>query len=1012
MNRIAALIGLLVLGFLTACGGGNGGGQQQTITVTVGPKTASVAGGQTQTIVATILNPNNTGVNWTLSGTGCTGAACGTLSNPGGNNNQGWTIDYTAPLAIPSPATVTITATSRDDPTKSDSSTITVTAAVVSVGVAPATPTVILGATQQFNATVKGSTNTAVTWSVTGRGTISASGLYTAPDTLAPVTTTPATVTVTAISQADNTKSGSATITIPAVTVSAAPKVSSVILGASQQFTATVTNATNTSVTWNLSGPGSLSSSGLYTAPATLNTPSTATVQAVSQADPYKTMSITFSIPAVTVGISPQSPTVMLGATQQFTAAVGSATNTAVTWSMTGVGTVSNTGLYTAPSTLTTPSSATVIATSVADPSKSASTTITIPAVGVTVAPPTVPLQGGASQTFTATVTKATNTSVTWSLSGLGTLGTNGAYTAPTVVPSQQTATITATSVADQSKSGSAIVTLIPVSVTVSPSPVSVPLNTTQQFTATVGGTSNSLVTWNVSGTGCSGDDCGKISSSGLYTAPSAIPNPATVTVTATSAADMTKFGTAVVTITDNANAKLNGSFAFMFQGFYLGNMIGRIGSFTADGQGHLTNGLSDVNQTNGALSTKQSFTGTYQLHGDNRGTMTFDTLPGSPSFRFAINDNGDKGRLVEIDSTGVYGGGLFRKQTTTDFIPSKIPGNFAFGFYGNGVTGERNAAVGCLQLNSNGTISNGVMDTNSPGSTTLSGTFTFDSTTGSTNGRGTMSIVVAGQTGTFSAGFYLVNADQIFFLLENQTSLDYPLLLGEVRRQWLPFSAASLSGAAVFYSNGLSSTSGTTKALIGQFVVNGTSTLSGEMAISDGGNPTPLATFAGASYSVASNGRGQFTTTPTGQAIFYLIRQDSAFLLLPASGGLGMIDMQTIAGNLKTSDMVGRYLVSNAQTPVPNGGDFSGSVIIDGAGGWTGTADLSASSPSTDLYNAGTVAVASPATGRVIMTVTVPTTYNQIIYAQTPDRLLVLDVDPSYYNSGTPYQATGFWEK
>jgi hypothetical protein len=107
MNRIAALIGLVVLGFLTACGGGgNGGPPQQDITVSVGPKTASVAGGQTQTIRATILNPSNTGVNWTLSGTGCTGTACGTLSNPGGNNNQGWTIDYTAPLTIPSPATV------------------------------------------------------------------------------------------------------------------------------------------------------------------------------------------------------------------------------------------------------------------------------------------------------------------------------------------------------------------------------------------------------------------------------------------------------------------------------------------------------------------------------------------------------------------------------------------------------------------------------------------------------------------------------------------------------------------------------------------------------------------------------------------------------------------------------------------------------------------------------------------------------------------------------------------
>ena len=45
-------------------------------------------------------------------------------------------------------------------------------------------------------------------------------------------------------------------------------------------------------------------------------------------------------------------------------------------------------------------------------------------------------------------------------------------------------------------------------------------------------------------------------------------------------------------------------------------------------------------------------------------------------------------------------------------------------------------------------------------------------------------------------------------------------------------------------------------------------------------------------------------------------------------------------------------------------------------------------------------------------MTVTVPTTYNQVMYAATPGKLLVLDVDPSSYNQGAAWQTTGFWEK
>ncbi len=66
--------------------------------------------------------------------------------------------------------------------------------------------------TQQFSATVTGSSNTAVMWAISSGGTtdsISATGLYTAP------TSVPSgAVTVTATSQADNTKSGSATVNI------------------------------------------------------------------------------------------------------------------------------------------------------------------------------------------------------------------------------------------------------------------------------------------------------------------------------------------------------------------------------------------------------------------------------------------------------------------------------------------------------------------------------------------------------------------------------------------------------------------------------------------------------------------------------------------------------------------------------------------------------------------------------------------------------------------------------
>ena len=103
---------------------------------------------------------------------------------------------------------------------------------------------------------------------------------------------------------------------------------------------------------------------------------------------------------------------------------------------------------------------------------------------------------------------------------------------------------------ADPTKSASASLTIVPVvAVTVSPPNASVLTGTTQQFNASVTGTSSTPVAWNVTGAGCSGAACGTINSSGLYTAPAVAPSPATVTITATSVADPTKSGAVNLTI-------------------------------------------------------------------------------------------------------------------------------------------------------------------------------------------------------------------------------------------------------------------------------------------------------------------------------------------------------------------------------------------------------------------------------------------------------------------------------
>src|SRR5581483_9755885 len=125
---------------------------------------------------------------------------------------------------------------------------------------------------------------------------------------------------------------------------------------------------------------------GLYTAPASIVTPQKVTVTATSVADSilFGSAAVTL-VPAVSVSVSPSSATLMGGQAQQFTAAVTNAANTAVTWSLNpNVGTITGSGLYTAPATIGVGQTVTVTATSVADGTKTATATVTLSTVVLT----------------------------------------------------------------------------------------------------------------------------------------------------------------------------------------------------------------------------------------------------------------------------------------------------------------------------------------------------------------------------------------------------------------------------------------------------------------------------------------------------------------------------------------------------------------------------------------------------------------------------------------------------
>jgi hypothetical protein len=295
----------------------------------------------------------------------------------------------------------------------------------------------------------------------------------------------------------------------------------------------------------------------------------------------------------VTVTVSPTSANVGLGQSQPFTAAVTGAQDQSVTWDVNGivggnqtVGTVTNTAsnpntaTYTAPLTLPTPNQVTLRARSNANPNFFATATLTLlGTIAVQITPSASTLAVNHRQTFTVQLMQTSNQNVQWQVNGIlggnATVGqicvanvspcqaistTNGGsvdYLAPAFVPARNPGTVSAISQADPTQSGNALVTILAfVVLSVSPPTVTLPPQATQQFTATVMGTSNQGVTWQVSGAGCSGagSPCGTINSTGLYSAPLAPPSPNTLTVTATSADDTSRSGSATVTIATGAN--------------------------------------------------------------------------------------------------------------------------------------------------------------------------------------------------------------------------------------------------------------------------------------------------------------------------------------------------------------------------------------------------------------------------------------------------------------------------
>lgn len=187
------------------------------VSVSVSPTPVPVQFNAIQFFTATVQNDAaNAGVTWTLSGNGCSGATCGTLS--AASSASGAPIRYTGPSSVPANPAVTLTATSVTDAARSAPATITVTVnpGTTAVTVSPQRAAITKWQTQTFTPTVTGASDMTVTWQVDGvaggnsasLGTIDATGKYSPPTS----GTIGGSHTITAVSNADVTKSAASSV--------------------------------------------------------------------------------------------------------------------------------------------------------------------------------------------------------------------------------------------------------------------------------------------------------------------------------------------------------------------------------------------------------------------------------------------------------------------------------------------------------------------------------------------------------------------------------------------------------------------------------------------------------------------------------------------------------------------------------------------------------------------------------------------------------------------------------
>jgi hypothetical protein len=660
------------------------------------------------------------------------------------------------------------------------------------------------------------------------------------------------------------------------------------------------------------------------------------------------------------------------------------------------------------------------------------STTPAVPTISMSCA--NTSINANATSQCTASIANLSSTVATWEVntitsgnSTVGTIDTNGLYTAPAVVPTTNNGvvTITALAQAQTSLTATATITILPPaaisaitclnsqglpSQTVSPdSPLA--------CTPTVSGGGNIAVFWYVNNSSACSSTLGSrdgnvngtfpfgtVIAAGnqmSFSAPQIPPPGAAVAITAVSRADATQTLCLPLTLTFG-NASLRGSYAFSTSGRVTSanSFFARAGGFTADGSGRIiAGGVEDINpQPGGGPPAPISFSGSYSIGADGRGTMAFCERSNNPcapagqtsQFRIVVLSP-QQAQVIEFsppNSTTALtaASGEMDLQDVSSFNTGSLLGTYTFGFAGLSSATTAQSEVGEFSANGVGGITSGEMDVNAGGGQSISNTSSYSI---SSNGRGIATIVTPGGPSTFS--FYIISANRAKFI-ETDT---FPLLIGDAFKQQsiVAWGLNSLNGPLVVQTAGSGAAGGVTDLV--SFTSSGNGSVVAGSAMVDDNNAGAVTSTSslGGSYTFDPSGNGRGTLSIAAHTyVFYMISTSSAViqettpgivahgsLVQPQGGPFALASLQTsFALSLSGTNAAGKEE------------DFVGHLKSDGAGTVTaGSLDINNfGATQTGVSNIGTYA-AIAANGRTTMPLTQP--QNLVLYFVSPTQVFAM---------------------